>query len=63
MALWAGLAAAVAVAARRNGWPPECPLAAPTREALGPNAAGIWAILFPELLLPGLRSGRDPPHF
>jgi tripartite ATP-independent transporter DctM subunit len=59
--LWAALAVAVAVAARRNGWPPERAGRAPAREVMGAMGAGIWAILFPVILLIGLRSGYFTP--
>jgi tripartite ATP-independent transporter DctM subunit len=59
--LWAALAVAVAVAARRNGWPPERATRAPGREIIGAMGAGAWAILFPVILLVGLRSGYFTP--
>jgi TRAP-type transport system large permease protein len=59
--LWAALAVAVAWAARRNGWPPERATRAPRREVFGAMGAGIWAILFPVILLVGLRSGYFTP--
>ncbi|SEB03482.1 TRAP transporter large permease [Rubrimonas cliftonensis] len=59
--LWGALAVAVAVSARRNGWPPERAARAPRREVIGAIGAGLWAILFPVILLVGLRSGFFTP--
>jgi tripartite ATP-independent transporter DctM subunit len=59
--LWAALAVAVAWAARRNDWPPERTTRAPMREVRGALGAGVWAILFPVILLVGLRSGLFTP--
>lgn len=59
--LWAALAVAVAAAARLNGWPPERATRASAREVAGAMGAGLWAILFPVILLIGLRSGFFTP--
>ena len=59
--LWAALGMAVALTARRNGWPPERTAPAPSREVFGAIGAGFWAILFPVILLVGLRSGYFTP--
>jgi tripartite ATP-independent transporter DctM subunit len=59
--LWAALAATISVTARRRGYLPERrtrPSAAEVARALG---GGIWAILFPFILLAGLRFGVFTP--
>jgi tripartite ATP-independent transporter DctM subunit len=59
--LWAGLAAAVAIQARRGGWAPERAARIAPRELPGVLGAGFWALLFPVMLLLGLRSGLFTP--
>lgn len=59
--LWIALGMATAITARRNDWKPERkvrPTATETVRALG---AGFWALLFPVVLLFGLRSGLFTP--
>lgn len=59
--LWLALGLATAWTARRNGWPPERPTRAPLRDVWGAMGAGVWAVLFPVILLVGLRSGYFTP--
>lgn len=59
--LWLALGIATAITARRNDWQPyrrERPTAREAGRALG---AGFWALLFPLILLVGLRSGLFTP--
>jgi len=59
--LWVALAGSIALTARRRGYPPE--RAAPPRagEVFRAFRGGIWALLFPVLLLFGLRMGVFTP--
>jgi tripartite ATP-independent transporter DctM subunit len=59
--LWIGLGAAVAVTARRRGYPPERDRAATLGELGRSLRGGIWALLFPVFLLLGLRMGIFTP--
>lgn len=59
--LWLGLAVAVWATARRRGYQPERMTAPTLREAGGALRAGIWALLFPVILLAGLRTGLFTP--
>ncbi len=59
--LWIALSAAVTVTARRRGYPPERATAPSLGEAAAAFRGGIWALLFPILLLAGLRSGVFTP--
>lgn len=59
--LWAALAVAIAITARRRGYGPERETRATVREILLASWGGIWAILFPIILLAGLRYGIFTP--
>ncbi|KRR05198.1 TRAP transporter large permease [Bradyrhizobium valentinum] len=59
--LWAALAVAIAITARRRGYGPERETRATAREILLASWGGIWAILFPIFLLAGLRYGIFTP--
>jgi len=59
--LWAALALAIAITAKRRGYAPERHTAATAREIAGAALGGIWAILFPVILLMGLRMGVFTP--
>ncbi|MDE5455789.1 TRAP transporter large permease subunit [Bradyrhizobium sp. CSA112] len=59
--LWAALAVAIAITARRRGYEPERETRATAREILLASWGGIWAILFPIFLLAGLRYGIFTP--
>ncbi|MBR0665917.1 TRAP transporter large permease [Roseomonas hellenica] len=59
--LWASLAIAISITARRRGYGPERE-ARPTAGELGRALiGGIWALLFPVILLLGLRMGVFTP--
>ena len=60
--LWASLAIAISITARKRGYAPERDKA-PTIKEIAPLASwgGIWAILFPIILLAGLRFGVFTP--
>jgi TRAP-type transport system large permease protein len=59
--LWAALAIAISITARRRGYKPEREKAPTVREVLVASWGGIWAILFPIILLLGLRGGVFTP--
>ncbi|WP_459614637.1 TRAP transporter large permease [Bordetella sp. 2513F-2] len=59
--LWAVLAAAVSLTARRRGYPAARPHRAGLPETLRALRGGIWALLFPVILLVGLRLGVFTP--
>jgi tripartite ATP-independent transporter DctM subunit len=59
--LWAALAFTISWTARRRGYAPERKLRPSVREALAAAWGGIWAILFPVMLLVGLRFGIFTP--
>jgi TRAP-type transport system large permease protein len=59
--LWTGLALAIAVTARRRGYPPERARRASPGEMNRALRGGIWALLFPVFLLVGLRMGIFTP--
>jgi tripartite ATP-independent transporter DctM subunit len=60
-ALWAGLAITIAVTARRRGLQPERREPVTLAEAGQAVWGGIWAILFPVILIVGLRAGVFTP--
>jgi len=59
--LWAAMAAAISLTARRRGYEPELKKAPAAREIARAAWGGIWAILFPIILLAGLRFGIFTP--
>lgn len=59
--LWAALALAIAATAHRRGYAPERKARPSAREVGGALWGGIWAILFPVMLLLGLRFGIFTP--
>lgn len=59
--LWAALALTIAITAHRRGYAPERKARPTVREVGGALWGGIWAILFPVMLLLGLRFGIFTP--
>lgn len=59
--LWAALAFTVSVVARKRNYPAQRTERPSTREVAGALRGGIWAILFPIILLAGLRFGIFTP--
>lgn len=59
--LWAALAAAISITARRRGYAPERATWPSLREVGSAAWGGIWALLFPIVLLLGLRFGVFTP--
>ena len=59
--LWAALAFTISVTARRRGYEPELKKRPTAREIALAAWGGIWAILFPVILLFGLRFGIFTP--
>jgi TRAP-type transport system large permease protein len=59
--LWAALAITIAITARRRGYAPERETRPTLREIVAASVGGIWAILFPIILLFGLRYGIFTP--
>lgn len=59
--LWLSLSATLAITARRLGIPPERFGRPKAREIASTTASGIWAILFPVLLIVSLRLGLFTP--
>jgi len=59
--LWAALAIAISITARRRGYLPERQTRPGAREVLSAAWGGTWAILFPIILLLGLRMGVFTP--
>jgi tripartite ATP-independent transporter DctM subunit len=59
--LWAALAIAISITARRRGYAPERETRATLKEVAVAASGGIWAILFPIILLVGLRYGIFTP--
>jgi tripartite ATP-independent transporter DctM subunit len=59
--LWAALAATISWTARRRGYAPERERPATVREVAVAAWGGIWALLFPVILLAGLRFGLFTP--
>src|SRR5918993_1051705 len=59
--LWAALAVAIAITAKQRGYAPERETR-PTLKEIGQAAwGGVWALLFPVILLMGLRMGVFTP--
>jgi tripartite ATP-independent transporter DctM subunit len=59
--LWAALAFTISVTARRRGYEPELKKRPTAKEIALAAWGGIWAILFPVILLAGLRFGVFTP--
>ncbi|HEU4645591.1 MAG TPA: TRAP transporter large permease [Burkholderiales bacterium] len=59
--LWAALALTISATAHRRGYAPERKVRPTVREVGGALWGGIWAILFPVMLLLGLRFGIFTP--
>jgi TRAP-type transport system large permease protein len=59
--LWASLAIAISITARRRGYKPERETRPTVKEIALASWGGIWAILFPIILLLGLRYGIFTP--
>ncbi len=59
--LWAALAVAISLTARKRGYEPERKVRPPLKEIGVAIWGGIWAILFPVILLLGLRVGIFTP--
>lgn len=59
--LWAAMALAISLTARRRGYQPERTQRPTLREFGAVSRAAIWAILFPIILLLGLRMGVFTP--
>lgn len=59
--LWAALAVTISITARRRGYKPELAKAPTPAEVAKASIAGIWAILFPIILIFGLRFGVFTP--
>jgi tripartite ATP-independent transporter DctM subunit len=59
--LWAALAVAISITARRRGYAPERETRPTLREIAAASVGGVWAILFPIILLLGLRYGIFTP--
>ncbi|MFC3282458.1 TRAP transporter large permease [Litchfieldella rifensis] len=59
--LWLALAVTVSVVSRKRGYPPERTSRLPPGETGRALRGGVWALLFPVLLLAGLRMGVFTP--
>jgi tripartite ATP-independent transporter DctM subunit len=59
--LWAALAAAISITARKRGYKPLRDTRPSVREIAVASWGGVWAILFPIILLAGLRYGVFTP--
>lgn len=59
--LWAAMAIAISLTARRRGYQPERAQRPTLREFGSVSRAAVWAILFPIILLLGLRMGVFTP--
>jgi TRAP-type transport system large permease protein len=59
--LWAALAVAISITARRRGYAPERETRPTLKEIAAASVGGVWAILFPIILLFGLRYGIFTP--
>ena len=59
--LWAALAVTISITARRRGYAPERETLPSVREVADAAWGGIWALLFPVVLLLGLRFGVFTP--
>ena len=59
--LWAALALTISITARKRGYEPELKKRPTAREIARASWGGIWAILFPVILIAGLRFGVFTP--
>jgi tripartite ATP-independent transporter DctM subunit len=59
--LWAALAFTISVTARKRGYQPELKKRPSAKEIATASLGGVWAILFPVILLLGLRFGVFTP--
>ena len=59
--IWGALAIAISITARRRGYKPERAKRASIGEIAAASWGGVWAILFPIILLAGLRYGVFTP--
>lgn len=59
--LWAALAVTISITARKHGYKPELDRAPTPSEVFKASIAGSWAILFPIILIFGLRFGVFTP--
>ncbi len=59
--LWAALAVTISITARKHGYKPELDRAPTPSEVVKASIAGSWAILFPIILIFGLRFGVFTP--
>jgi tripartite ATP-independent transporter DctM subunit len=59
--LWAALAVTISITARRRGYAPERQQRPTVREVAQASWGGLWAILFPVIMLLGLRFGIFTP--
>jgi len=59
--LWIALSMAVTLTARKRGYPPELDRRPSAAKVVAAFRGGIWALLFPVLLLAGLRAGIFTP--
>jgi len=59
--LWATLALTISITARQRGYEPELKKRPTAKEIARASWGGIWAILFPVILLAGLRFGIFTP--
>ncbi|OGB92674.1 MAG: C4-dicarboxylate ABC transporter [candidate division NC10 bacterium RIFCSPLOWO2_12_FULL_66_18] len=59
--LWVSLAVTVSLTAKKRGYKPERPKGPSPREVASATLGGIWAVLFPVMLLAGLRFGIFTP--
>ncbi len=59
--LWAALAVTIGITAKKRGYKPERERAPSVKEVAQASLAGFWAILFPIILIFGLRFGIFTP--
>lgn len=59
--IWAAMAIAISITARRRGYQPERTQRPTVRELAVTSRGAVWAILFPVILLAGLRGGVFTP--
>jgi tripartite ATP-independent transporter DctM subunit len=59
--LWTGLSISIYITARRRGYPPERSIGLTWKQRGAAFRGGFWALLFPVILLAGLRLGVFTP--